>query len=74
MAASANPTGKQEASHGTRATTSNSFNNGVNPSNGGAAESSMSMGPTQAALRHNPGLAVEWTAEEQSILEDLLTK
>ncbi|KAK9281038.1 hypothetical protein L1049_003930 [Liquidambar formosana] len=31
-------------------------------------------GQTQAALRHNPGLSVEWTADEQSILDDLLVK
>ncbi|PWA77454.1 hypothetical protein CTI12_AA188650 [Artemisia annua] len=32
------------------------------------------VGPTQAALRHNPGLAVEWGPDEQSLLEELLTK
>lgn len=30
--------------------------------------------PTQPALRHNPGLSLDWTPGEQSKLEDLLTK
>ncbi|XP_052187807.1 uncharacterized protein LOC127798332 isoform X2 [Diospyros lotus] len=65
MAASANPTGNNQegASNGT------GVNNGSSVPHDNAA-----AGPTEAALRHNPGLAVDWTAEEQSILEDLLNK
>ena len=29
---------------------------------------------TISALRHNPGISVDWTHEEQSLLEDLLAK
>ena len=60
MAASANPSGNNQESNG----------------NGGAVpnDTSAAVGPTQAVLRHNPGLAVEWTADEQSLLEDLLNK
>lgn len=63
MAASANPSGNQEGS-----------NHGVNPpTNNGNSVAEHSV-QTQAALRHNPGLSVEWTADEQSILEELLVK
>uniref|UniRef100_A0A2P2KAR7 Uncharacterized protein LOC105643645 isoform X2 n=1 Tax=Rhizophora mucronata TaxID=61149 RepID=A0A2P2KAR7_RHIMU len=49
----------------------NSSNNGVvSNSNPGVADSSA----TQAALRHRTGISVEWTADEQSILDDLLVK
>ncbi|THG00236.1 hypothetical protein TEA_018041 [Camellia sinensis var. sinensis] len=67
MAASSNPPGNnnQEGSgNGNGAT-----NNGSSVLHDNAV-----VGPTQAALRHNPGLAVEWTSDEQSLLEDLLTK
>ena len=37
---------------------------GTNPSNGGTA----------AALRHDPGLAREWSPEEQATLDELLAK
>uniref|UniRef100_A0A5B6ZX97 Myb-like domain-containing protein n=1 Tax=Davidia involucrata TaxID=16924 RepID=A0A5B6ZX97_DAVIN len=65
MAASANPSGNNQegSSNGNGAT-----NNGTS-----VPENSV-VGPTQAALRHNPGLSVEWTADEQSLLEDLLNK
>ncbi|XP_057483302.1 uncharacterized protein LOC130770032 [Actinidia eriantha] len=62
MAASANPSGNNQESNGNGAS-------GVVHNDTLAA-----VGPTQAALRHNPGLAIEWTAEEQSLLEDLLNK
>ncbi|GFZ20030.1 histone H2A deubiquitinase [Actinidia rufa] len=62
MAASANPSGNNQESNGNGAS-------GAVPNDTSAA-----VGPTQAALRHNPGLAIEWTAEEQSLLEDLLNK
>ncbi|PSR86264.1 ZZ-type zinc finger-containing protein [Actinidia chinensis var. chinensis] len=58
----ANPSGNNQESNGNGAS-------GAVPNDTSAA-----VGPTQAALRHNPGLAVEWTAEEQSLLEDLLNK
>lgn len=32
------------------------------------------MGPTKAALQHNAYLTVEWTPEEQSVVEELLVK
>ncbi|XP_011089573.1 uncharacterized protein LOC105170494 isoform X1 [Sesamum indicum] len=77
MAASANP------SSGAHSNASNGNNNSGNSKGGGqenanggglsATENSV-VGPTQAALRHNPGLSVDWTPEEQSILEDLLVK
>ncbi|CAK9134918.1 unnamed protein product [Ilex paraguariensis] len=68
MAASANPTGNNNQE---------GANNGNGATNNGGAiavpENSV-VGPTQASLRHNPGLSVEWTHEEQSLLEELLTK
>lgn len=41
-------------------------------SNGLSVPENSVMGPTQAALRHNPGISVDWTPEEQSRLEELL--
>ncbi|CAN1247980.1 hypothetical protein LINPERPRIM_LOCUS6568 [Linum perenne] len=64
----ANPSGThlEHHNHGP----SSSFNgNGINPANG-KPESSNSG----AALKHNPGISNDWTAEEQSILEDGLSK
>nr|XP_043636454.1 uncharacterized protein LOC122607530 isoform X2 [Erigeron canadensis] len=71
MAASANPT----ANNNNGSTTNG---NGAAATNGGGGGSAVPentvVGPTQAALRHNPGLAVEWAPDEQSLLEELLTK
>ncbi|KAG5567144.1 hypothetical protein RHGRI_002643 [Rhododendron griersonianum] len=65
MAASAHPSGNnQEASGHANGTASNGCS---------VPHDNAVVGPTQAALRHNPGLAVEWTADEQSLLEELLT-
>lgn len=80
MAASANPSGNQEGSNA-----SSSFNGGGGGSGGGNRNTSNgNLGATNAgasdnsgsaqALKHNPGLSVEWTAEEQSILEEGLSK
>lgn len=68
MAASANPpagnnSGQEATGNGNGATT-NSLS---------VPENSV-VGPTQAALRHNPGLSVDWTPDEQSLLEELLAK
>ncbi|XP_028054225.1 uncharacterized protein LOC114258474 [Camellia sinensis] len=67
MAASANPPGNnnQEGS-----------GNGNGATNNGSSvpHDNSPVGPTQAALRHNPGLSVEWTPDEQYLLEDLLNK
>lgn len=74
MAASANPS----PNNNNNGSTSNG--NGTpaagNNTNGGAAAvpDNSVVGPTQSALRHNPGLAVEWAPDEQSLLEELLTK
>ncbi|GFP98730.1 hypothetical protein PHJA_002016900 [Phtheirospermum japonicum] len=78
MAASANP------SPGGHSNASNGNNNGGKSNGGGKANANSAggasatensvAGPTQAALRHNPGLSLDWTLEEQSVLEDLLAK
>ncbi|XP_058198104.1 uncharacterized protein LOC131313679 isoform X2 [Rhododendron vialii] len=68
MAASANPSGnnQQESSRN---------GNGAAANDGGSApHENSAVAATQAALRHNPGISVEWTADEQSLLEELLTK
>ncbi|KAM0044579.1 putative SANT/Myb domain-containing protein [Helianthus debilis subsp. tardiflorus] len=68
MAASANP-----SANNNNESTSNG--NGATANGGGAAAAENSVvGPTQSALRHNPGLSVEWAPDEQSLLEELLTK
>ncbi|KAF8388608.1 hypothetical protein HHK36_027285 [Tetracentron sinense] len=70
MAASANPSGNQDGSHGP-----SSFNGAAgagNPSNGNSAPVSENSTSVHV-LKHNPGLSGEWTADEQSILEEGLT-
>ncbi|XP_010547184.1 PREDICTED: uncharacterized protein LOC104819022 [Tarenaya hassleriana] len=86
MAASANPSGSnQEGSSATAAekvTSSsatneaavNSANNGENSGGSGGGAAAADNNPTIAALRHNPGISVDWSSEEQSLLEDLLAK
>lgn len=72
MAASANPSPNNNngsTSNGNGTTTTAAVNN----TNGAVPDNSV-VGPTQSALRHNPGLAVEWAPDEQSLLEELLTK
>lgn len=69
MAASANPAGNNNHQHQEGGSTSNG-----NGANGISVPENSVVGPTQNALRHNPGLAVEWTPDEQSVLEDLLSK
>lgn len=64
----ANPSGNhQEAS-------SSSFNGhvaaGGNPSNGNSGPPP----PENHIMKHNPGISLDWTADEQSILEDGLLK
>lgn len=44
------------------------------PNNGISVPDDSVVGPTQAALRHNPGLSVQWSSDEQSLLEELLSK
>lgn len=68
MAASAKPSGNSQEASGN--------GNGAAATNGvcSVPHDNAVAGPTQAALRHNPGLAVEWSADEQSLLEELLTK
>lgn len=70
MAASANPSGVNR----------NGSNNNNNANSSGAVPENTSgsgvslAAPAQTALRHNPGLSLDWTTEEQSMLEDLLSK
>lgn len=49
-----------------------SFNGGNSANeNSGPVSGQESSG---AAMKHNPGIATEWTAEEQAILEEVLSK
>ena len=48
--------------------------NGAPINNGISVPDDSVVGPTQAALRHNPGLSVQWSSDEQSLLEELLSK
>ncbi|KAJ8559264.1 hypothetical protein K7X08_000032 [Anisodus acutangulus] len=66
MAASANPPAGQEGS--------SNGNGGTSNGNGLSVPENSVVGPTQAALRHNPGLSVDWTPDDQSLLEELLAK
>lgn len=71
MAASANPGGHSNVSNG-----GNSNGGGAEKANGGVVSGpeNSAVEPTQGVLRHNPGISLDWTAEEQSTLEDLLAK
>ncbi|KAJ0249598.1 Uncharacterized protein HA466_0150690 [Hirschfeldia incana] len=69
MAASANPPeNNQEGSSAAQKVTTNG---GVDNGGGNKAADNSE---TISALRHNPGISVDWTHEEQSLLEDLLAK
>lgn len=67
----ANPSGNhQEPSH-----PSSSFNGG-NPANGNSAApaSAPESAGAAMAMKHNPGISMDWTADEQAILEEGLSK
>ncbi|XP_024015752.1 uncharacterized protein LOC18024351 [Eutrema salsugineum] len=80
MAASANPSGNnQEGSSAAQKVSSSSAaatTNGaaVNSVDNGGSTAAADNSQTISALRHNPGISVDWTHEEQSLLEDLLAK
>ncbi|KAK0588549.1 hypothetical protein LWI29_002488 [Acer saccharum] len=77
MAASANPVGNnQEGSSSAAAAAQKSTANGVsvNSSSNGGNSSGADCLQTTAALRHNSGISLDWTPEEQSTLEELLSK
>ncbi|KAB1213247.1 hypothetical protein CJ030_MR5G009658 [Morella rubra] len=62
----ANPSGNhQEAS-------SSSFNGHV-VAGGNASNGNAGVQPENQAMKHNPGISLEWSAEEQAILEEGLT-
>ncbi|CAH8356387.1 unnamed protein product [Eruca vesicaria subsp. sativa] len=63
MAASANPTESSSAA----ATNGGAVENGGKTTVDNNSE-------TISALKHNPGISVDWSHEEQSLLEDLLAK
>ncbi|KAG8477909.1 hypothetical protein CXB51_027510 [Gossypium anomalum] len=79
MAASANPTGNnQEGLSNQKVTAPPTIANGIslisNSSEANTSALAAGLADTQAALRHNPGISINWTPDEQSILEDLLAK
>ncbi|XWS47259.1 hypothetical protein CRYUN_Cryun14cG0137100 [Craigia yunnanensis] len=80
MAASANPTGNnQEGSSNQKVTAPPPPANdvSVNSNNSGSTTpvaAAVVSADTPSALRHNPGISVDWTSDEQSKLEDLLAK
>ena len=73
MAASANPSAPANSnganSGNSKRVTSDKANGG-----GASAKENSAVKPNQRGLRHNPGLSLDWTTEEQSKLEDLLAK
>lgn len=70
MAASAN-TAAGNGNNGSNGQEAANTANG-STANGLSVSDNSVVGPTNAALRHNPGLSVEWASEEQSLLEELL--
>lgn len=77
MAASANPSGNnQEGSSnqkGQAPPPTGAAANGI-PVNSTNSGGNSGVADTQSALRHNPGVSVDWSPEEQSLLEELLVK
>ncbi|KAF2289024.1 hypothetical protein P3X46_018027 [Hevea brasiliensis] len=85
MAASANPSGagnnqegaspqKIPSSKATAAANGVPVNSTKSGGSNSGASAAADNSQTEAALRHCPGISTEWTAEEQSLLEDLLNK
>ncbi|KAL9268185.1 hypothetical protein AKJ16_DCAP18470 [Drosera capensis] len=76
MAASANPSGnEQQESFNGGSGGGGSGGGGANASNGNAGGGAGGEnGASGAALKHNPGIATEWSTEEQEILDDGLKK
>ncbi|KAL3653222.1 hypothetical protein CASFOL_002903 [Castilleja foliolosa] len=68
MAASANPSGADRNGSNNKGNSKSGVQEIANGAGLPATENS------QTSLRHNPGLSRDWTPEEQSTLEDLLTK
>ncbi|KAH9329650.1 hypothetical protein KI387_001758, partial [Taxus chinensis] len=74
MAASSNPGGGKSTSEGAgQANPSNGNNTNHNNSSAVAGNGVDNCNGLQA-LKHDPGMALEWTVDEQSILEDNLVK
>ncbi|KAL0389201.1 UNVERIFIED_CONTAM: hypothetical protein Scaly_0277200 [Sesamum calycinum] len=73
MAASTNPSGGHSNGNSNNGNSNGGVQENANGGSLSATENSVA-GPSQSALRHNPGLSLEWTPEEQSMLEDLLAK
>ncbi|XP_018434645.1 uncharacterized protein LOC108806929 isoform X2 [Raphanus sativus] len=71
MAASANPTEGSSAAEKISAAATNTVNSADNGGNNTKVDNNSE---TISALRHNPGISVDWTHDEQSLLEDLLAK
>ncbi|KAG6403523.1 hypothetical protein SASPL_135747 [Salvia splendens] len=76
MAASANPSAPANSNVSNGANSANSKGATSDKANGGgaSAKENSAVEPNQRGLRHNPGLSLDWTTEEQSKLEDLLAK
>lgn len=85
MAASANPSAaggghsNRSNNNNGNTTTTTSAQEGMSNANGATSNSlavpdNSVVGPDRSALRHDPGLSLEWTSEEQARLEELLAK
>ncbi|KAJ8458386.1 hypothetical protein OPV22_031312 [Ensete ventricosum] len=76
MGASANPSGNPDAANGGLLPGGAGGGASVpgNPSNGTMAAAAAAVAGPAQALKHNPGLSIEWAAEEQAILEEGLSK
>ncbi|KAJ6825177.1 uncharacterized protein M6B38_378930 [Iris pallida] len=68
MGTKSNPSGDQEAANG------GGGGGGAGAANGNEAAGAGGCSSTAQALKHNPGLSMEWTSEEQAILEEGLSK
>lgn len=73
MAASANPSAAHSNGNNNNGNSNSGAEQNTNGGSVSATENSLAV-TTPTTLRHNPGLSLDWTPEEQSTLEDLLTK
>lgn len=78
MAASANPSAGGGGQNNGNGNSNHNNNNGQRANgatnNGLSVPENSVLGPNQGGLMHDPGVNIEWTSEEQSLLEDLLNK
>ncbi|KAG0499839.1 hypothetical protein HPP92_004095 [Vanilla planifolia] len=74
MGTNANSCGSQDGSHGVSSSLHGVGDGGGLLAGGNTESGAASMASSSQALKHDPGLMMDWTTEEQATLEELLNK